>query len=183
MAEYSAPRRVNLGIRQDYFSKPTTKFLEWLETNLSSLRELSEDQIILRARTTLGPEISVLNRGDLSSHIRAWARAHDFALAGDPGGPVRAGDPAIVERLKDLFGSIPTEAKWVGNQGSAAMDVSGLTATLDAGKIKYALQQGWDGALEFKTQASGMEFDASIGPKNWSLTFTIGRKAPSIPDF
>ncbi len=178
-----APRRLNLNLPSDYFSKPTTKLYDWLDNNTASLRILSEAQIIQKARAALGPDLQRLNDADLAAHIRAWAKSHNFMLAGGPGAaPVHAGDPEVVERLKKFFGSIPTEVKWVGDQGSAAINMSGLAATLDAGKVKYAISQGWDGTVQFKTQTSGMTFAASLGPKNWSLTFNIGRTAPNLSD-
>ncbi len=178
-----APRKLNLNLPSDYFSKPTTKLLDWLEKNTASLRVLPEDQIILKARAALGPDIAVLNNGDIAAQIRSWAKSHNFLLpGGSAGAPARAGDPEIIARLKKFFGPIPTEIKWVGNQGSAAITMSGLTATLDQGKTKYAISQGWDGTVQFKTQTSGMTFTASMGPKNWNLTFTIGRLAPNISD-
>lgn len=176
----SVPRPINLNLPSDYFSKPTTKLLDWLEQNIASLRMLSEGQIILKARSALGSDISVLNNDDLAAHIRSWARSHGFQLMGGPAGAASAGDPQILEDLKKFFGSIPTEVKWVMSPGSAAIDMSGLTATLDTGKTQIAITQGWDGGMGFKTTTSGMEFEATIGPKTWSMTFTIGRLAPDL---
>lgn len=178
-----SPRKVNLIPSGDYFSKPTDKFLEWLEGNAASLRLLSEDQIIRRGRTTLGPDLSRLNDSDLAAHIRGWAKRHGFVL---PGGsvppPISAGDPEVVDRLKKLFASIPTQVKWVpypGN-GTASISVSGFTRTVDSGKTQTAVSLGWDGAIQFKTQTSGMTFTASVGPQTWSMTFAFGRMVPDI---
>jgi hypothetical protein len=180
-----SPRNINLNLPGDYLSKPTTKFLEWLERNTTSLRILSEDQIIQRARTALGSDLSRLNNDDLAAQIREWARSHGFVLPGS-GAPAvaRAGDPEVLDRLKKLFASIPTEVKWVSypGGGSAAINVSGLTSTVNSGKTQSAISLGWDRTIQFKTQTSGMTFAASIGPQNWSMTFTIGRMAPNISD-
>jgi len=179
-----SPRKINLNLPSDYLSKPWTKFVEWLEANTTSLRLLSEDQIIRRARTTLGPDLARLNDGDLAAQIREWAKSHRFVLPGSGGpAPVRAGDPEVVDRLKKLFASIPTEVKWVYPGGdSAAIDMSGFTATVNSGQTRSSLSLGWNEAIAFKTQTSGMTFAASLGPQNWSLTFTIGRMAPNISD-
>lgn len=178
-----SPRKINLNLPGDYFSAPTTKFVQWLEANTASLRLLSEDQIIQRARTALGPELSRLNNGDLAAHIREWAKSHQVVLPGSVGpARVNAGDPEVVDRLKKLFASISPEVKWVYPGGDAAITVSGFTATVSSGQIRSTLVLGWNETIQFKTQTSGMTFAASVGPQNWSLTFTIGRIAPNIAD-
>jgi hypothetical protein len=185
MADWAGPpRKINLNLPSDYLHKPTAKFVDWLEANTASLRMLSEDQIIQKARAALGPDLARLNNGDLAAQIAEWARSHGFVVTGSGGSaPVRAGDPEVVDRVKKLFASIPTNVKWVYPGGdSVAIDVSGFTATVNSGQTRSTLSLGWDQAIEFKTQTSGMTFAASIGPQNWSLTFTIGRMAPNISD-
>ncbi len=179
-----SPRKINLNLPSDYLSKPWTKFAEWLEANTASLRLLSQDQIIQRARRNLGSDLSRLNDGDLAAQIREWAKSRGFALPGSSGAaPIRAGDPEVVERLKELFASIPTKVKWVYPGGdTVAIDVSGFTATVNSRQTRSTLSLGWNEAIEFKTQTSGMTFAASLGPQNWSLTFTIGRMAPNVSD-
>jgi hypothetical protein len=177
------PRKVNLNLPSDYLSTPTTKFVEWLEANTASLRLLSEDQIIQRARTALGGDLSRLNNGDLAAHIREWAKSHQFVLPGSVGpARVQAGDPEVVDRLKKLFASISPEVKWVYPGGDAAINVSGFTATVSSGQTRSTLSLSWNQTIQFKTQTSGMTFAASVGPQNWSLIFTIGRMAPNIAD-
>jgi hypothetical protein len=177
------PRKINLNLPGDYFSTPTTKFVEWLEANTAALRPLSEDQIIQRARTTLGGDLSRLNDGDLAAQIREWAKSHQFVLPRSVGAArVHAGDPEAVDRLKKLFASISPEVKWVYPGGDAAINVSGFTATVSSGQTRSTLALGWNETLQFKTQTSGMTFAASVGPQNWSLTVTIGRTAPNIGD-
>jgi hypothetical protein len=177
------PRKINLNLSSDYLSIPTTRFVEWLQANTASLRLLSEDQIIQRARTTLGPDLSRLNDGDLAAQIREWAKSNHFALPGSVGAArVEAGDPEVVDRLKKLFASISPEVKWVYPGGDAAINVSGFTATVSSGQTRSTLSLGWNETIQFKTQTSGMTFAASVGPQNWSLTFTIGRTAPNISD-
>src|SRR5262249_27118419 len=97
--------------------------------------------------------------------------------------PVRAGDPEIIDRLKSLLKtlqSIPTEIKWTGKDASAAITVSGLTASL--GPVEATA--GWDRTLELKTSVSDMEFSAKIDPenKNWEMKFTIGNDVPNLSD-
>jgi len=178
-----SPRKINLNLPSDYLSTPTTKFVEWLEANTASLRLLSEDQIIQRARKALGLDLSRLNNGDLAAQIREWAKFHQFVLPGSiAAARVHAGDPEVVDRLKKLLASISPEVKWVYPGGDAAINVSGLTATVSSGQTRSTLSLGWNETIEFKTQTSGMTFAASIGPQNWNLTFTIGRVAPNISD-
>jgi hypothetical protein len=179
-----SPRKINLNLPSDYFSKSTAKFVDWLERNTTSLRMLTEDQIIQRARAALGPDLARLNDGDLAAQIAQWAKSRGFVVQGSGrSAPIRAGDPEVVDRLKKLFASVPTNVKWVGPSGdSAAINVSGLTATVNSGQMRSTLSLGWDQAIAFKTQTSGMTFEASIGPQNWSLTFTMGRMAPNISD-
>jgi hypothetical protein len=176
-----SPRNITLNLPGDYFSTPTTRFVEWLEANTAALRLLSEDQIIQRARTALGSVLSRLNNGDLAVPIRDWAKSHQLAL---PGGPARvhAGDPEVVDRLKKLMASVSPEVKWIYPGGDAAINASGFTATVSSGRTRSTLSLGWNETIQFKTQSSGMAFAASLGPQNWSLTFTIGRTAPNLSD-
>jgi hypothetical protein len=44
------------------------------------------------------------------------------------------------------------------------------------------VQVGWDKTVQLSTEVAGMTFEASVGPQNWSMTFTIGKKAPNISD-
>src|SRR5260370_5354805 len=135
-----------------------------------------------RARGALGPDLARLNNGDLAAQIAEWAKSHGSVVPGRSAA-VRPGDPEVVDRLKKLFASIPTDVKWVGPGGdSVAINVSGFTATVNSGQTRSTLSLGWDQAIAFKTQTSGMTFAASIGPQNWSLTFTMGRMAPNISD-
>ena len=62
-----SPRNINLNLPADYLFKPTAKFVDWLERNTTSLRMLTEDQIIQRARAALGPDLARLNNGDLAA--------------------------------------------------------------------------------------------------------------------
>jgi len=178
-----SPRKINLNLPIDYFSQSTTKFVEWLEANTSALRTLGEEQIILRARTALASHISRLNDDDLGAQIRQWARSHGFMLPGsDKLPPISAGDPEVVDRLKKLFASIPTQVRWGAGHESNMISVSGITRTVNSGQTQSSISLGWDRAIQFKTQTSGMTFSASVGPDKWSMSFTIGRAAPTISD-
>jgi hypothetical protein len=175
------PGGINLNLPADYFYKPTSKLLAWLDANAQTLRMLSVDQIRVRARAALGADITVLNDGDLTAQIQNWAKDHGYSLPGSGGSdPVRAGDPAALEKLKKIFSSIPTEVKWTGTRGSAAISVSGLTATLNSDGAKYTISDGWDGTVQFKTEVAGMSFSGSLGPQNWNLTFSMGKGAPDF---
>jgi hypothetical protein len=176
-----SPQKIDLNLPNDYLSKPTAKFVEWLEDNTISLRILSEQQIILKARslTALTPDLSRLNDGDLAAYIREWAKSHGFVLPGSGGSVPAPGDPEVLERLKKLFASFPP--RWViGDGRGPAIEISGLTAALKSGPNTISL--GTNG-IQLKTQSSGMSFSASIGPQNWTMTFTIGRMAPKISDY
>ena len=85
-----------------------------------------------------------------------------------------------MKSLLKTLKSIPTEIKWKGKDASAAISVSGVTATL--GKVEAT--GGWDRTLELKTTVSDMEFSAKIDPvnKNWDMTFTIGNEVPNLSD-
>jgi hypothetical protein len=175
------PGGINLNLPADYFSKPTSKLLAWLDANAQALRTLFVDQIRVRARAALGADITVLNDGDLTAQIQNWAKAHGYSLPGSGGSdPVRAGDPAALDKLKKIFSSVPTEVKWVGTRGSATISVSGLTAMLKSDGAKYTISGGWDGTMQFKTEVAGMSFSGSLGPQNWNLTFSMGKGTPDF---
>lgn len=175
------PGGINFNLPADYFSKPTSKLLAWLDANALALRALPVDQIRIRARAALGNDISVLNDGDLTVWIQKWAKDHGYSLPGGGGSdPVRAGDPEVLDKLKKIFASVPTEIKWTGNRGSAGISVSGMTATLKTDGAKYTVSGGWDGTMTFKTEVAGMSFTGSIGPQNWNLSFSMGKGAPDF---
>src|SRR5260370_33279078 len=107
-----SPRNINLNLPTDYLFKPTAKFVDWLERNTTSLRMLTEDQIIQRARAALGPDLARLNNGDLAAQIREWAKSHGFVVAGSGGGaPAHARGPAVVESLREQSPSAPPVGK------------------------------------------------------------------------
>jgi hypothetical protein len=176
------PRRLNLSLSSDYLAKPMMRVGDWLEKNTNSLRALAEAQIVQRVRAGLGSEVSVLSDSDIAAQVRAWASNHGFRLVSPPPVSPMGGESEIVRRLKRLFGSMPGAVQYTGNQGSATISVSGLTATMNAGKVQVAISRGWNGEVQFKTQAPGAVFTASLSPDKWSLTLTIGRLAPSIAD-
>lgn len=177
------PRKLDLSLPPDYLARPSMRVGDWLEKNTNSLRALVEAQIIQRVRSALSAEISALSDADIAAQVKAWADRHGFRLVSPPPfSPHSAGESEIVSRLKKLFGSIPTSVQCNWNQGSATLSVSGATATLDAGKLKFAVSGGWNGEVQFKTQAPNAVFTASISPEKWSLTFTMGRLAPNISD-
>ena len=177
---------------------PVSLLRDWLAKNTENLRMIPERDIIRSARLGV-PEISQMDNGDVAWEIHQWAKTHSFLPVDLPGTPtyvpgsqgatpVRAGDPEIIDRLKALLKtlqSIPTEIKWTGKEASAAISVSGLTATLGAGgNAKLEASAGWDRTLELKTSVSGMDFSAKIDPanKNWEMTFTIGNEVPNLSD-
>jgi len=172
---------------------PVSLLRDWLAKNTESLRMIPERSIILRARLEV-PAIAQMDNGDIAWEIHQWAKVHSFLPVDLPGvptyvpgstgaTPVRAGDPEIVDRLKTLLRtlqSVPTEVKWTGKDASAALSVSGLTATL--GNTEATV--GWDRTVELKTKVSGMEFSGQIDPvnKNWEMKFTIGNEVPNLSD-
>src|SRR5258708_25762035 len=102
------PRKINLNLPSDYLHKPTAKFVDWLEANTASLRMLSEDQIIQRARAALGPDLARLNNGDLAAQIAQWAKSHGFVVAGSGGAPPRRrAHPPPGGRPTQIFRSHP----------------------------------------------------------------------------
>ncbi len=172
---------------------PVSLLRDWLAKNTDSLRMVPERDIIVSARLEV-PAIAQMDNGDIAWEIHQWAKTHSFLPVDLPGvptyvtgssgaTPVRAGDPEIIDRLKALLRtlqSVPTEIKWTGKDGSAALSVSGLTATL--GKMEATA--GWDRTVELKTAVSGMEFSEQIDPvnKNWQMKFTIGNEVPNLSD-
>ncbi len=176
---------------------PAEILRDWLLDNTDSLRMRPERDIILMARLELGYQLKDMDNGDIAWEIHKWAETHSFLPVnwqGTPGSavpansgaaPVRAGDPEILDRLKELMktlGSIPTELKWVGDGVSAGISVSGATVTAGKGDAKITATAGWNRSLELKTAVSGMSFAAKIDPanQNWSMTFTIGRQSPNL---
>src|SRR5258706_1647920 len=88
------PRNINLNLPTDLLFKPTAKLVEWLERNTPSLRMLTEDQIIQRARAALGPDLARLNNGDLAAQIAECAKSHGFVVSGSGGcAPRRVREP------------------------------------------------------------------------------------------
>jgi hypothetical protein len=172
---------------------PVSLLRDWLAKNTESLRMTPERDIITSARIEV-PAIAQMDNGDIAWEIHQWAKKNSFLpvdLPGDPtyvsgssgATPVRAGDPEIIDKLKSLLNtlkSVPTEIKWTGKDASAAISVSGLTATL--GPVEATA--GWDRTLELKTSVSGMEFSGKIDPanKNWEMKFTIGNDVPNLSD-
>jgi len=178
---------------------PTMQLQDWLKNNTDSLRMIPERDIILQARLALGSQLAGMDNGDIAWEIHKWAQKNSFLpvdlpsipgspVQANPGAtPVRGGDPQILDSLKGLLKtlqSIPTEIKWVGNDGSAGISVSGATVVSGKGSNKATFTAGWDRTLELKTDISGMTFSAKIDPvnQNWNMTFTIGRQAPNLSD-
>jgi len=178
---------------------PAEVLQDWLLKNTDSLRMRPERDIILMARLELAYQLKDMDNGDIAWEIHKWAETHSFLPVnwqGTPGSavpanagaaPVRAGDPEILDRLKELiktFSSVPTEIKWAGDGASAAISVTGATATVSKGDAKVTVTAGWNRALELKTAISGMTFAAKIDPanENWTMTFTIGRQSPNLSD-
>ena len=168
---------------------PVSQLRDWLAKNGEHMRMMPERDIILAARLEV-PAISQMDNGDIAWEIHQWAKTHSLLpvdVPATPGSsantPVRAGDPEIIDKLKALLKSlksVPTEIKWTGKDASAAISVSGVTATL--GPVEATA--GWDRTLELKTTVSGMEFSAKINPvdKNWEMTFQIGEEVPNLSD-
>jgi len=178
---------------------PTEVLQDWLLKNTDSLRMRPERDIILTARLELAYQLKDMDNGDIAWEIHKWAETHSFLPVnwqGTPGSavpanagaaPVRAGDPEILERLKNLmktFGSLSTALTWVGDGVSAGITVTGATVTAGKGDAKVTATAGWNRSLELKTAISGMSFAAKIDPanQNWSMTFTIGKQAPNLSD-
>ena len=168
---------------------PVSLLRDWLAKNGDSMRMMPERDIILSARLEV-PAIAQMDNGDIAWEIHQWAKTHSLLpvdVPGTPGSsaatPVRAGDPEIIDKLKSLLKtlkSVPTEIKWTGKDASAAISVSGVTATL--GPVEATA--GWDRTLELKTKVSDMEFSAKINPvdKNWEMAFQIGEEVPNLSD-
>jgi hypothetical protein len=178
---------------------PTEVLRDWLLKNTDSLRMRPERDIILMARLELAYQLKDMDNGDIAWEIHKWAETHSFLPVnwqGTPGSavpanagaaPVRAGDPEILDRLKELMktlGSLSTALTWVGDGVTAGITVSGATVTAGKGDAKVTATAGWNRSLELKTAISGMSFAAKIDPanQNWSMTFTIGKQAPNLSD-
>ena len=174
---------------------PVSMLRDWLEKNTDSLRMRQERDIILSARLEV-PEIAQMDNGDVAWEIHQWAKTHSFLPQDLPAGsptyvagnsaatPVRAGDPEIIDQLKSLLKNFPTDITWTGKDASAGITVSGLTASLAAGDVKFEAKAGWGKTLELKTSVSKMSFTAQIDPteKTWSMTFVIGEEVPNLSD-
>jgi hypothetical protein len=178
---------------------PAEVLQDWLLKNTDSLRMRPERDIILSARLELAYQLKDMDNGDIAWEIHKWAETHSFlpvnwqgtpspVVPGNAGAaPVRAGDPEILDRLKELLktlSSASTALTWVGDGASAGITISGATATVSKGDAKVTVTAGWNRSLELKTAISGMTFAAKIDPANdnWSMTFTIGRQSPNLSD-
>src|ERR1700678_2319216 len=152
---------------------PAEVLQDWLLKSTDSLRMRPERDIILMARLELAYQLKDMDNGDIAWEIHKWAETHSFLPVnwqGTPGSavpanagaaPVRAGDPEILERLKDLmktFGSLSTALTWVGDGVSAGITVTGATVTAGKGDAKVTATAGWNRSLELKTAISGMSF-------------------------
>jgi hypothetical protein len=175
------PRKINLSLPWDYIDKPAGKVRDWLKANTNSLRALSEAQIVTRLRSALGPQISALNDGDLSAMIKEWAQQNGIRLAGTAGGP-GPGESEFIASLKKTLGSIPTSIDYKFRNGVASLTATGPTLKLYSGNVQHTLKSSWGGELEFKTQAPGVAFSASMGEKNWRMELTFGQAAPNITE-
>lgn len=177
----SDPRKVNLSLPADYISKPAEKLRQWLRANTASLRSLGESEIVAKARAALGPQIGVLNDGDLAAMTKEWVKENGIQLPGTAAGP-GPGESEIVARLKKLFASIPTSVSFKWSGGAAVVSVSGATLQISSGRLKHSVGAGWGGSLEFKTQAPGVAFTVSMGEKDWRMTMAFGKLAPNLGD-
>jgi hypothetical protein len=173
--------RINLSLPPDYISRPSEKVRKWLQQNISSLRTLGETQIIQRVRSVLGSQISVLNDADIAAVVQGWAKDNGFRLSAPPGGPGPS-KSELVARMKKVLAAIPTTVEHEWKNGVATISVSGATAKLYHGKMQHSVSRSWGGDLQFKTQASGVAFTASMSDKDWHLTLSFGESAPNISD-
>jgi hypothetical protein len=174
-------RKINLSLPADYISKPADKVRDWLRANTNSLRAMGETQIIQRVRTALGSEITRLNDADIAVLVKEWAREKGIQLPGPPAG-AGPSESEIVARLKKVLGAIPTSIDYKWNNGVATISVSGATVKLNAGKAQYSVSGSWGGNLEFKTQAQGVAFTASMSEKEWRLSLAYGELAPNLSE-
>jgi hypothetical protein len=163
----------------DSYEKPATKVFDWLQDNAKFLSLWGDVQILQHIRSALGLQISALDDAYLSAIVQAWLESRGYRPAGKA---AKARENEIVSRVKRIFGSIPTSVVYKGDQGTAAISVSGVTAALYAGKMQYEISRTWTGCLQFKTQTRGAVFSASMAPDKWNLTFTLGRLSPNISD-
>jgi hypothetical protein len=51
---------------------------------------------------------------------------------------------------------------------------------LQSGNLQHSLTRSWGGDLQFKTQAPGVAFTASMGEKDWKMTLAFGQLAPDL---
>ena len=174
------PRKIDLSLPANYFAGPMTRVSDWLNQNTNSLRALNEAQIVQRVRTALAADITRLNDGDIAALVEAWADDHGFRLVRPPGPPPGVKESEITARLKRIFGAIPTKLEYDWTGGKAAITVSGATAALTSGKTEVSVTGTWGGELQFKTQAQGAAFAASMSSEAWKLSFTIGKLAPDL---
>ena len=176
-------RKPGLGIPKNYFEGPMTIVCEWLERNTDSLRVLQAPQILQRVRAALGSQVAALNDEDVHVAIRGWAKEHGFSSVYPPGSPIsKAQEFEIITRVKKVLSAIPTDVSVDGKNAAIKISVTGPTATLKAGSARISVGGDWSGALQFKTEASGAVFAASISQQNWSLTFGMGKLVPNLAD-
>ena len=175
-------RKVNLSLPADYIAQPAAKVREWLESNTSSLRMLQAPQILQRVRAALGPQITPLNDADVDVMIRAWAEDHHLPSVYPPSAISKAQENEIISRVKRILNAIPTSIEVKGDQTAIKISASGPTATLKSGSMQHSVSGSWTGELQFKTQAPGAVFTASVSPQNWNLSLTIGRLAPNLAE-
>jgi len=187
---------------------PAQEVQNWLEKNSESLKLTPESDIILSARLALGCKIGDMTNGEIAAEIYTWAKAHVYlmplsmrtysptnaAASWLAAKPVVSGDRSTLDAV---LSHIKTKAEVTWDDGSASITASGLTVDLTSdqieGKVGFdgvsftknktaQMKVGWDGTMQFRTDSSGMTFVASVGPQNWSMTFTIGRQAPNLSD-
>ncbi len=174
-------RRINLNLPPDYISKPAEKVRKWLQANTNSLRALGESQIIRQVRNALAAQITALNDADISVMVQGWARDNGIRLPGPPAG-AGPSESEIVARLKKVLGSIPTSVDYKWLNRVVTISVSGATMKLYSGKVQHSVKRSWGGELEFKTQAPGVAFTASLSEKDWRLQLSFGQLAPNLSD-
>jgi hypothetical protein len=182
MSDLLSMRKVNLRLPPDYIARPASKVREWLDKNTDSLKMLQAPQILQRVRTALAGEITPLNDADVDAMIRAWADEHHFSSVYPPGTVSKAQESELIARVKKALNAIPTSIEIKGDQGAIKIAVTGPTATLKTGSLTHSVGGSWTGDLEFKTQAPGAAFTASISPDKWNLSLVLGRTAPNLSE-
>jgi hypothetical protein len=175
-------RKLNLSLPPDYIARPAAKVREWLERNTDSVRLLQAQQILQRVHVALDGQISALSDADIDVEIRGWAEAHHFDAVYPPGTISKAQENEITTRVKRALNAIPTSIEVKGDRGAIKISASGPTATLKNGLMQYSVSGSWSGDLQFKTQAPGAAFSASISPQNWNLSLVLGRVAPNLSE-